>query len=228
MDVSQCFKVDAGLKSLKLLSRRLHTLLDTHATELQILQRLYYKNKNQHRGSLFWRNVVEIRRYSERFEQHKPHILIDDFRCAFYGPGIHKYGSSNHCLSSCCFHISYAVQILWKVRGPTFRMQTTFPLPRTRLRTLFSYLRRWFWLYRPSKVLKFWWCIDMSSMPESLHASLIFYLDINIYWSHDQQVLSSFHAVSSILTNLFDVHRHIFPHACAMLRITKCSAASCL
>ena len=102
MDASQCFKVDAGLKSFKLLSRRLHTLLNTHATELQILQRLYYKNKNQHRGSLFWRKVVEIRRYSERFKQHKPHILIDHFRCAFYGPGIHKYGS-NHCFSNAVF-----------------------------------------------------------------------------------------------------------------------------
>ena len=102
MDASQCSKVDAGLKNFKLLSRRLHTLLNMHATELQILQRLYYKNKNQHRGSLFWRKVVEIRRYSERFGQHKPHILIDDFRCTFYGPGKHKYGS-NHYFSSAIF-----------------------------------------------------------------------------------------------------------------------------
>ena len=93
MDVSKCLKVDASLKDLKLLSRRLHTLLNTHATELQFLQRLYYKNKNQHRGSLFWRKVVEIRRYSERLNQHKLHISIDNFRCTFYGPGVHKYGS---------------------------------------------------------------------------------------------------------------------------------------
>jgi hypothetical protein len=102
VDASQCFKIDAGLKSFKLLSRRLHTLVNTHATELQILQRLYYKNKNQHRGSIFWRKVVQIKRYSERFEQHKLHILIDDFRCAFYGPGIHKYGL-NHCFSKLLF-----------------------------------------------------------------------------------------------------------------------------
>ena len=102
MDASQYVKVDAGLKNFKLLSRQLHTLLNTHATELQILQRLYYKNKNQHRGSLFWRKVVEIKRYSERFEQHRPHILIDDFRCAFYGPDIPKYGS-NHFFSSAVF-----------------------------------------------------------------------------------------------------------------------------
>jgi len=36
---------------------------------------------------------VEIRRYSEKFEQHKPHILIDDFRCAFYGPGVDNTSS---------------------------------------------------------------------------------------------------------------------------------------
>jgi len=93
MEAPQCSKVDAGLKSFKLLSRRLHTLLNTHATELQILQRLYYKNKNQHRGSLFWRKVVEIKRYSERFEQHKLHLLIDKFRYTFYGPGVDNTNS---------------------------------------------------------------------------------------------------------------------------------------
>jgi len=98
MDAYQCSRVDTGLKNFKLLSRQLHSLLITHTTDVQILQRLYYKNKNQHRGSLFWRKVVEVRRYSERFEQHKPHILIDDFRCTFYGPGVHKYESN--CYSS--------------------------------------------------------------------------------------------------------------------------------
>ncbi|KAF8797987.1 hypothetical protein BYT27DRAFT_7124518 [Phlegmacium glaucopus] len=93
MDASQCSIIDTALKHFKLLSRQLHPLLVTHATELQILQRLYYKNKNQHRGSLFWRKVVEVRRYSERFEQHKTHILIDDFRCTFYGPGVHNTSS---------------------------------------------------------------------------------------------------------------------------------------
>ena len=93
MNASQCSLVDTVLKNFKLLSRQLHTLIITHATELQILQRLYYKNKNQHRGSLFWRKVVEIRRYSEKFEQHKLQILIDDFRCTFYGPGVDKYAS---------------------------------------------------------------------------------------------------------------------------------------
>ena len=90
----------------------------------------------------------------------------------------------------CCFHIKYAVQILWKVHGPTFRMRTTFPLPRTRLRALSIYLRRWFWLYRSSRVLKVWWCIDLSSMPERLHASLMF------YYGHkytDHTINSSFH-----------------------------------
>lgn len=117
MDASQCFKIDAGLKNFKLLSRRLHTLLNTHATELQILQRLYYKNKNQHRGSLFWRKVVEIKRYSERFEQHKPQILIDDFRCAFYGPGIHKYGS-NHYFPSAVFTLDLQYKFFERLVDP--------------------------------------------------------------------------------------------------------------
>ena len=51
---------------------------------------------------------------------------------------------------------------------------------------------------------------------------------IYTYWTHDQQVLLSFDAVSSILANPSDVHRHVFSHESAMLRTTKCSAASCL
>ena len=113
MDVSQCSKIDTCLKNLKLLNRQLHTLAITHATELQILQRLYYKNKNQHRGSLFWRKVIEIRRYSERIEQHKSHILIDDFRCTFYGPGVHKYELTVICqlFFNFFFYVGYTVQI---------------------------------------------------------------------------------------------------------------------
>ncbi|CAA7271738.1 unnamed protein product [Cyclocybe aegerita] len=77
--------VDAELKALKLLSRRLQAALTSHATELQLLQRLYYKNKNQHRGSLFWRNVVEMRRYSERIENLSLSILLNGLRSSFHG-----------------------------------------------------------------------------------------------------------------------------------------------
>lgn len=76
--------VDNELKALKLHTRRLQSVLTTQATELQILQRLYYKNKNQHRGALFWRNVVEIKRFLERVEHLNLIDMINGLRSMFY------------------------------------------------------------------------------------------------------------------------------------------------
>lgn len=85
LDTSQHSAVDSHLKSLKLITRRLHSALTIHETELCVLERLIYKNKNQHRKALFWRNVIELRRYSERVDNLK---LFDDLqvlRSLFYG-----------------------------------------------------------------------------------------------------------------------------------------------
>lgn len=76
--------IDAELKTLKILSRRLQSSLTILATELQVIQRLYYKNKNQHRGSLFWRNVVEVRRFMERIERLNLQGSLNDLRSKFY------------------------------------------------------------------------------------------------------------------------------------------------
>lgn len=84
IDPSRHGSIDAELKSLKLYSRRLQSLLTVHATELQVLQRLYYKNKNQHRGALFWRNVTEIRRFLERVEKLNLLDSINGLRSTFY------------------------------------------------------------------------------------------------------------------------------------------------
>lgn len=84
IDTSLHGAVDNELKALKLHTRRLQSVLTTRATELQILQRLYYKNKNQHRGALFWRNVVEIKRFLERVEHLNLLDSINGLRSMFY------------------------------------------------------------------------------------------------------------------------------------------------
>ncbi|KAH9484295.1 hypothetical protein JR316_0003776 [Psilocybe cubensis] len=76
--------IDIELKALKIHSRRLQSLLTIHATELQVLHRLYYKNKNQHRGALFWRNVTEMRRFLEKIEKLKLLDSTNSLRSTFY------------------------------------------------------------------------------------------------------------------------------------------------
>ncbi|KAF5330901.1 hypothetical protein D9619_005553 [Psilocybe cf. subviscida] len=77
--------IDNELKSLKLLSRRIQSAIAAHLVELQILHRLFYKNKNQHRGALFWRNISEVRRYAEKLQDLDVLNAINAFRNAFHG-----------------------------------------------------------------------------------------------------------------------------------------------
>ena len=84
IDRSQHSLVDAQLKNLKFLTRKFQSALTSHATELQLLQRLIYKNKNQHRGALFWRNVIEIRRCSEQVDKQKLNESLSALRNSFF------------------------------------------------------------------------------------------------------------------------------------------------
>ena len=77
--------VDSQLKSLKLITRRLQSVIKIHEAELLILQRLFYKNKNQHRSALFWRNMSEIRRYSQRIVSLKLLDNLQTLRLIFHG-----------------------------------------------------------------------------------------------------------------------------------------------
>ncbi len=86
LDLLQPGLVDAELKSLKLLCRRLQSSLTTLGSELQLLRRLYYKNKNQHRGALFWRNVSELQRYLHKLEDLNVQEPTLTLRNTFYGP----------------------------------------------------------------------------------------------------------------------------------------------
>ncbi|KAJ7685142.1 hypothetical protein DFH06DRAFT_1157583 [Mycena polygramma] len=77
--------VDAALKQLKSCARGLQPVLSTFSDELQILHRLYYKGKNQHRPALFWRRVTEMRRYGDRVEELSLLSLVDSLRFSFFG-----------------------------------------------------------------------------------------------------------------------------------------------
>lgn len=78
--------VDGALKELKLASRELQKVFASFRLELELLDRLFYKNKNQHRGALFWRKVTEMRRFGHRLDRLKPDGLVEDARRWFWGP----------------------------------------------------------------------------------------------------------------------------------------------
>lgn len=80
----KCGAIDAVLKDLKLCSRRLQAILPSYSDELRILERLYYKGKNQHRSALFWKRVVEIRRYGNRLNEKDLSRIMDTFHYSFF------------------------------------------------------------------------------------------------------------------------------------------------
>ncbi|KAJ7709949.1 hypothetical protein B0H17DRAFT_246790 [Mycena rosella] len=82
--------IDASLKDLKTCARRLQPILATFSDELQILHRLYYKGKNQHRPALFWRRVAEMRRHGDRVEELSLVSLVDSLRYSFFGEDLQQ------------------------------------------------------------------------------------------------------------------------------------------
>jgi hypothetical protein len=64
--------VDGVLKELKSASRELQKIFASFRLELELLDRLFYKNKNQHRGALFWRKVTEMRRFGHKLDHQNP------------------------------------------------------------------------------------------------------------------------------------------------------------
>jgi hypothetical protein len=77
--------INTYLKALKLHARTINALFAQHATELAVLERIYYINNNQHRPALFWQRVVEARRYSRRLRSLDAPSLVDGLRRSFYG-----------------------------------------------------------------------------------------------------------------------------------------------
>ena len=78
--------IDGVLKELKSASRDLQKNFASFRLELELLDRLFYKNKNQHRGALFWRKVTEMRRFGHKLDNHRPDGLAEDARRWFWGP----------------------------------------------------------------------------------------------------------------------------------------------
>ncbi|KAF7363403.1 DUF4477 domain-containing protein [Mycena sanguinolenta] len=84
LDATLHSEIDASLKQLKSCARSLQPVLSTFTDELQILHRIHYKGKNQHRSALFWRRVAEMRRYGDRLEELSLLSLVDSLRYSFF------------------------------------------------------------------------------------------------------------------------------------------------
>lgn len=84
LDHTKHASVDTVLKDLKLCARCLQTLLKAQLSEAHVLERLYYKGKNQHRGALFWRRVVEMRRFCNRVDDMHIDVVVDNFHHSFF------------------------------------------------------------------------------------------------------------------------------------------------
>ncbi|KIY50903.1 hypothetical protein FISHEDRAFT_38374 [Fistulina hepatica ATCC 64428] len=77
--------IDSLLRDLKTSCRQLQSDLDLFHHELRLLERVYYKGKNQHRPALFWKRVHEVRRYAQRLDEMGLSALLDAMRYSFYG-----------------------------------------------------------------------------------------------------------------------------------------------
>ncbi|KAH7889734.1 hypothetical protein F5I97DRAFT_1924250 [Phlebopus sp. FC_14] len=77
--------IDFILKDLKSCSSRLRAAVDSFSDELRILERLFYKSKNQHRMALFFKRVSEIRRYGQRFIELDVSGRVDLLGASFVG-----------------------------------------------------------------------------------------------------------------------------------------------
>ena len=72
------------LKDLRSCAQRLAPLLSALEDEMRILERLYYKGRNQHRSASFWRKVEEMRRYGKRILELQSFEQVDSLRYSFY------------------------------------------------------------------------------------------------------------------------------------------------
>lgn len=85
VDPSHYASIDSILKDMKVCSRRLQLTFSTYLDELHILERLYYKGKNQHRSALFWKKTIEMKRYGERLVNMALPDNCELLRCSFFG-----------------------------------------------------------------------------------------------------------------------------------------------
>lgn len=84
LDVGSSSNIDSALKDFKLCIRRIQTVFASFQVELQLLDRLYYRGNNQHRTALFWRRIIEARRYGNRILAMDIHTKLDGVRMLFW------------------------------------------------------------------------------------------------------------------------------------------------
>lgn len=117
-------RIDSILKQLRTCTRHLQSVLSLHRTEIQILERLYYKGKNQHRTALFWQRVVEMRRYGDRIDGMGMHDLLENLRLSFWGqPSQRTWVVSTGLRDSIHDMLSCAVLKCWRGLGHITLMQ---------------------------------------------------------------------------------------------------------
>jgi hypothetical protein len=68
LDTSLHPEIDIFLKALKASNKRFQAAFSSMQVEGQLLERIFYKGKNQHRGSLLWRRLSDVRKFTRRAE----------------------------------------------------------------------------------------------------------------------------------------------------------------
>ncbi|KAJ8487018.1 hypothetical protein ONZ51_g4428 [Trametes cubensis] len=144
VDTAYTPAIDAVLKQLKSSTRRLQAALASHRTELQVLERLYYKGKNQHRTALFWQRVAEMRKYGERVDEMHIDDVVESLRLAFWGdPSSRTLGSASfmHTTDGCAPPAPNRSFTLMMQSGAFLQLVLTLAAIASRLSILLSEVR---------------------------------------------------------------------------------------
>lgn len=90
--------VDLFLKTLKGSHKRFQTAFASMQVEGQVLERIFYKGKNQHRGSLLWRKLSDLRKFTRRTEALAPSQTMTAFCQSFFTKAeyVHLNGNGYH------------------------------------------------------------------------------------------------------------------------------------
>ncbi|EIM89896.1 uncharacterized protein STEHIDRAFT_50373 [Stereum hirsutum FP-91666 SS1] len=139
-----CSAIDIFLKRAKSHLRDAQAIFSSHQAEMALLERLYYKGKNQHRMSLFWQRVCEMRRYGRRLQDMNVTGMMENNRAMFYGlqaPVNSKQlkGAWTHCPTASSLHyilrrLELSFQLLDKVRISTQSSHPLSDVPQSRSR----------------------------------------------------------------------------------------------
>lgn len=84
LENSACSEIDGALKTLKVLNRSVLATLGLWQDEARVLERLYYKGKNQHRSAIFWQKTAEMRRFAMRIQGADTPGVIEGIRLSFF------------------------------------------------------------------------------------------------------------------------------------------------